>query len=91
MKIRRKTFIPIIATIVLLICLIPIKAPRSANEISAVSDNMAGTVEYSAVLYKVIVWDDMYLEQPIDSAFIRRSGTDVYIFPFNFGIKSWRS
>jgi hypothetical protein len=46
-----------------------------------------GTVTYSAVLYKVIVWDESYLDSPFDSSFTQRTGTDFYIFPFNFGDK----
>ena len=88
---KRKKVILGVAALVLTVCLVPIKAPRKANETAAVTEEMRGTVEYSAILYKVIVWDDMYLERPYDGAFTKRKGTDFYFFPFNFGTKDWHS
>ena len=52
---------------VILILIIPIK--REAND--------GGTVEYSAVLYKVIKWDRIRMYEE------NKTGTEVYFFPKN--------
>jgi len=59
----------------LLICLIPIKTVQKDG----------GTVVYSAVLYKVIIWHRGYITEQNEPDFI--TGTDFYFFPFNFGEK----
>ena len=91
MKIKRKMFICIIIAIILLVCLVPVRAQRVPAEDEFISyQEGRGTFIYSAILYKVIVWDEMYLESIWDSSFKKRKGTDIYIFPFNFGDKEWR-
>lgn len=92
MKVKRKIFIPVIIAAALLICLIPIKSQRKVKgEIVSYEEGGGGTAIYSAILYKVIVWNETYLERPFDSSFKTRTGTDFYFFPFNFGDKEWRS
>ena len=90
MKIKRKIFVPIIIVVILLICLVPVRTRRNVNGEFVSYLEGGGTYVYSAIFYKVIVWDEMYLEHIFNSSFKQRKGVDVYIFPFNFGDKSWR-
>lgn len=91
MRVRRdaKKRLPIVLLVlVLLVCLIPIK--------DAYYDG--GSEVYTAVLYKVIIWNEVYHDKdsPIKKAFeipplivfdsenIRyRTGVSIYVFPFN--------
>jgi len=86
---KKRKIITTVFVILLIICLIPF--PISYKD--------GGTVKYSAVLYKVIVWHTMnpgYDYNKVDSngKYIGTepfylTGTDVYIFPFNFGDKGY--
>ena len=97
MKIKRKTFIVITIILFFVICLTPVKRMRKlgGNDDDSVfiisHEEGGGTYEYCAIFYKVVVWNDLYLEHPYDSTFKSRTGTDFYIFPFNFGQKEWHS
>ncbi len=82
MKNKGKRIICIIILVcILLVGLIPVK--------SKLDDG--GTVIYSAMFYKVIVWNQLYVE--LDDNLIHHTethtGTSIYIFPFNFGQKEW--
>ena len=80
--------VSIIIAIILVVCLIPVKAQRIPAEGEFISyQEGRGTFIYSAVLYKVIIWDEFYFENWWNSSPKPRTGTDVYIFPFNFGDK----
>ena len=91
-KSRKKTLIPALTAILLSILLIPVKTQRipAAGEFISYQEGR-GTFIYSAVLYKVIVWDEFCFESIFSSSPTPRRGTDVYIFPFNFGEKQWRN
>ncbi|MDR2712056.1 MAG: hypothetical protein LBB91_02960 [Clostridiales bacterium] len=92
MKSKRKIFIPIIVIIALLICLIPIKTNRNAQgEVVTHIEDGEGTVVYSALIYKVIIWNDLHLKRPFVSTFNPQPEIDFYIFPFNFWPKKWSS
>lgn len=88
---KRKIIISIAAVILVIVCLIPVKkAPKTVKgEIFAREEGTEGTVIYAAVLYKIVIWNDMYLEKLTDSTFVSRTGADFYIFPLNFGEKKW--
>ena len=59
--------------IILMILVIPIR--REAND--------GGTVEYSAILYKVIKWDRIRKYEE------NKTGTEVYFFPKNLHSLDW--
>jgi len=80
LKTKKINIVIIVLVVIFLICLIPIKAKRKDG----------GTVEYAAVLYKVIVWNQIY-NDPDSDEIKYHTGTNVYIFPFNFGQKDWES
>jgi hypothetical protein len=85
MKKRKKLIVVII--ILLVFSLVPL--PISRND--------GGTVEYNAILYKIIVWKQLNPKAVGDSngKYIDNgepeylTGTDYYIFPFNFGVKEY--
>lgn len=58
--------------IVILIALLLIPIPLAYKD--------GGTKSYNAVLYKIIVWNALDENEPGGY----RTGTDFYIFPFNF-------
>jgi len=82
-----KKVLIIVLLSVLALGLIPIRLAR----------NDGGTVEYVAVFYRVIKWkqfnphalydeEGRYIESDQPKYL---TGTDFYIFPFNFGDKNW--
>lgn len=87
---NRKKIFAILIVILFIACLIPFQT----------SYKDGGTKKYSAVLYKVMVWHMInpdYDYENVDSNGIYTGtepsyliGTDVYIFPFNFGDKDYR-
>ena len=72
---KKVGIIILVIVFLLILCLIPFRTVQKDG----------GTVVYSAVLYKVIVWHRAYINEQSEPDFI--TGTDVYIFPFNFGEK----
>lgn len=86
MKKINKLIVFIIIILLFVLCLVPIPLHR----------NDGGTVEYSAILYRIIVWHKInpnasYLDHKIvDNGQPQYlTGTDFYIFPFNFGEKEY--
>lgn len=82
-----KTKVLIVLAALLIVCLIPQK--RMYDD--------GGTIDYAAVLYRVIVWHQLnsaYRDAQTDEIRANEpeyhTGTDVYVFPFNFGDKEWR-
>ena len=87
MKNRKKIIVAIL--MLSFFCLIPVRSPL----------NDGGTVIYSAVLYKIIVWHQINLNARVftnsngkqidnnEPEFL--TGTYFYIFPMNFGDKEY--
>ncbi|HPG92496.1 MAG TPA: hypothetical protein PK675_03715 [Clostridia bacterium] len=73
---KKNIIITIIIVILVILCFVPFKSIQKDG----------GTVVYSAFFYKVIVWHRAYINEQSEPDFI--TGTDFYIFPFNFGEKS---
>lgn len=88
-KPKKKIIILVTLTIILLFGLIPHKNISKDG----------GTIEYSAVFYKVIFWHKInpdakydkegYYVESEESQYL--TGTSFYIFPFNFGNKEWKA
>jgi len=87
-KRKIKRIISILILLLFLIGLIPIKALRDDG----------GTVEYAAVFYRFILWNQKYAEVEDNSDLLDikyrtgyHTGTSIYVFPFNFGEKEWNT
>ena len=84
---KKRIVIIVVIIILLVLCLVPFPIMR----------NDGGTVEYNAILYKVIVWKQLNPKAVNDSngKYINNgeprylTGTDLYIIPFNFGVKEY--
>lgn len=84
---NKKKALLVVLIALLVLCLIPLPLMRKDG----------GTKEFVAVLYRVIVWHQMNPDHHDYEADEVRSdepefltGTNVYVFPFNFGDKEWK-